>query len=72
MFLFFCGLLNVFVPVNAIAGSVCESYSHPFSHLQEVIIGAPSDGQALPAERGLLELMSRALPGGSQIFSGFV
>jgi hypothetical protein len=42
------------------------------SHLQEVKIGAPSDGQALPAERGLLELMSCALPGGSQIFSGFV
>ncbi|CAL1140292.1 unnamed protein product [Cladocopium goreaui] len=31
---------------------------------EEVIIGAPSDGQALPAERGLLELMSCALPGG--------
>ena len=27
MFLSFCGLLNMFVPVNAIAGSVCESYS---------------------------------------------
>lgn len=31
---------------------------------EELKIGAPSDGQALPNERSLLEVMSSSLPGG--------